>query len=56
MVSRFFACLVIKPQGLNAYNCSLVDFGESHYIGPLHDDNTSIYAGGDTGAVKWVKG
>ncbi|KAJ7812330.1 glycoside hydrolase family 71 protein [Mycena olivaceomarginata] len=27
------------------------DFGESHYIGPLHDDDWSVYAGGsgDTG-------
>lgn len=35
---------------------SVTDFGESHYIGPLHDDNTDLYAGGPTGAVKWVKG
>jgi hypothetical protein len=34
----------------------ILDFGESHYIGPLHDNNPSVYAGGDNGAVKWVKG
>ncbi|KZV91694.1 hypothetical protein EXIGLDRAFT_559647, partial [Exidia glandulosa HHB12029] len=30
--------------------------GESHYIGPLHDDNQDVYAGGDTGAKHWVPG
>ncbi|KAF7972830.1 hypothetical protein HWV62_16928 [Athelia sp. TMB] len=32
------------------------DFGESHYIGPLHPDDPEVYAGGATGAVQWVTG
>lgn len=34
------------------------DFGESHYIGPLHDDDgkDDVYAGGATGAKRWVPG
>jgi glucan endo-1,3-alpha-glucosidase len=33
-----------------------IDFGESHYIGPLHPSKTDVYAGGPTGAIKWVTG
>ena len=32
------------------------DFGESHYIGPLHPDDPDVYAGGAAGAVQWVTG
>jgi len=52
--TRWDQVLQINPQFLEIVTWN--DFGESHYIGPLHDDNTSVYAGGDTGAVKWVKG
>ncbi|KAJ7898666.1 glycoside hydrolase, partial [Mycena olivaceomarginata] len=29
---------------------------ESHYIGPLHGNNSPIYAGGPTGTSLWVNG
>ncbi|KAH7104525.1 glycoside hydrolase family 71 protein [Auriculariales sp. MPI-PUGE-AT-0066] len=32
------------------------DFGESHYIGPLHPNKPDVYAGGENGAVRWVSG
>ncbi|KAH7093900.1 glycosyl hydrolase family 71-domain-containing protein, partial [Auriculariales sp. MPI-PUGE-AT-0066] len=32
------------------------DYGEAHYIGPLHPEDEHVYAGGPTGAVKWTRG
>ena len=66
---RWEQILQLKPQfleiitwnGAPSFPCPslhllnrVIDFGESHYIGPLHPDKTSVYAGGDTGAIEWV--
>jgi hypothetical protein len=42
------------PHDLHVATCA--DFGESHYIGPLHPNDEDVYAGGPTGAQKWVPG
>ncbi|KZV91681.1 glycoside hydrolase family 71 protein [Exidia glandulosa HHB12029] len=51
---RWDQILQLKPQFLEIITWN--DFGESHYIGPLHPDKPSVYAGGDDGAVQWVTG
>ncbi|EIW78824.1 glycoside hydrolase family 71 protein [Coniophora puteana RWD-64-598 SS2] len=51
---RWQQALQLAPQFLEILTWN--DFGESHYIGPLHPDNTDVYAGGATGAVQWVTG
>lgn len=53
---RLFPTFPVGQDNEELIYFSVTDFGESHYIGPLHDDNTDLYAGGPTGAVKWVKG
>ncbi|KAJ7901163.1 glycoside hydrolase family 71 protein [Mycena olivaceomarginata] len=52
--SRWDEVLHLQPQFVEILTRN--DFGESHYIGPLHDDDWSVYAGGsgDTGASRWV--
>ncbi|KAJ7901169.1 glycoside hydrolase family 71 protein [Mycena olivaceomarginata] len=50
--SRWDEVLHLQPQFVEILTWN--DFGESHYIGPLHDDDWSVYAGGDTGASRWV--
>ncbi|EIW78759.1 glycoside hydrolase family 71 protein [Coniophora puteana RWD-64-598 SS2] len=52
--TRWDQVLQLAPQFVEIVTWN--DFGESHYIGPLHPDNPSVYAGGDTGAVQWVTG
>jgi len=49
---RWEQVLQIDPQFVEIITWN--DFSESHYIGPLHPDDTSVYAGGSTGAVEWV--
>ncbi|KAJ7364641.1 glycoside hydrolase family 71 protein [Mycena albidolilacea] len=46
---QYISALAGKP-----YMC--IHFGESHYIGPLHGNNSPIYAGGPTSASLWVNG
>ncbi|KAJ7898691.1 glycoside hydrolase family 71 protein [Mycena olivaceomarginata] len=52
--SRWEQALQLQPQFVEILTWN--DFGESHYIGPLHGDNSSLYAGGPTGASRWVNG
>ncbi|KAJ7866176.1 glycoside hydrolase family 71 protein [Mycena leptocephala] len=52
--SRWEEALQLQPQFVEILTWN--DFGESHYIGPLHGDNSSVYAGGPTGASRWVDG
>ncbi|KAJ7726597.1 glycoside hydrolase family 71 protein [Mycena olivaceomarginata] len=52
--SRWDEVLQVQPQFVEIVTWN--DFGESHYIGPLHGNNSPIYAGGPTGAERWVNG
>ncbi|KAF8175417.1 glycoside hydrolase [Mycena galopus ATCC 62051] len=52
--SRWEEALQLQPQFVEILTWN--DFGESHYIGPLHGDNSPVYAGGPTGASLWVNG
>ncbi|KAF7975500.1 hypothetical protein HWV62_9427 [Athelia sp. TMB] len=52
--SRWEQVLQLAPQFVEIVTWN--DFSESHYIGPLHPSDTSVYAGGSTGAVQWVTG
>ncbi|KZP22436.1 glycoside hydrolase family 71 protein [Athelia psychrophila] len=53
--SRWEAALSLAPQFLEILTWN--DFSESHYIGPLHPNKPSVYAGNtSTGAVEWVTG
>ncbi|KAJ6515281.1 glycoside hydrolase family 71 protein [Mycena sanguinolenta] len=52
--SRWEQALSLQPQFVEILTWN--DFGESHYIGPLHGDNSPVYAGGPTGAELWVNG
>ncbi|KAF8152842.1 glycoside hydrolase family 71 protein [Mycena galopus ATCC 62051] len=52
--SRWEEVLQLQPQFVEILTWN--DFGESHYIGPLHGDNSPLYAGGATGAELWVNG
>ncbi|KAF7334571.1 Glycoside hydrolase family 71 protein [Mycena venus] len=50
--TRWDEALQLAPQFVEILTWN--DFGESHYIGPLHGDNSPVYAGGPTGASRWV--
>lgn len=52
--ARWEQILSMAPQMVEIITWN--DFGESHYIGPLHPENEDVYAGGPTGAVKWTRG
>ncbi|KZP29409.1 glycoside hydrolase family 71 protein [Athelia psychrophila] len=52
--SRWEQVLQLAPQFVEIVTWN--DFSESHYIGPLHPSDTSVYAGGSAGAVQWVTG
>ncbi|KAK6967116.1 glycoside hydrolase family 71 protein [Favolaschia claudopus] len=52
--TRWDQALQLQPQFVEILTWN--DFGESHYIGPLHGDNSPVYAGGPTGASRWVNG
>ncbi|KAH8921477.1 glycoside hydrolase family 71 protein [Atractiella rhizophila] len=54
--SRWQQILDISPQYVEIITWN--DFGESHYVGPLHPENPSVYApnGQENGAKKWVEG
>ncbi|KAJ7289549.1 glycoside hydrolase family 71 protein [Mycena rebaudengoi] len=52
--SRWDEVLQVQPQFVEILTWN--DFGESHYVGPLHGNNSPIYAGGPTGAELWVNG
>ncbi|KAF7972300.1 hypothetical protein HWV62_18470 [Athelia sp. TMB] len=52
--SRWEQVLQLAPQFVEIVTWN--DFSESHYIGPLHPSDTSVYAGGSTGAIQWVTG
>ncbi|KAJ6462283.1 glycoside hydrolase family 71 protein [Mycena vitilis] len=52
--SRWDEVLQLQPQFVEILTWN--DFGESHYIGPLHGTDSSVYAGGSTGAERWVDG
>ncbi|KAJ7807622.1 glycoside hydrolase [Mycena olivaceomarginata] len=52
--SRWEEVLQLQPQFVEILTWN--DFGESHYIGPLHGDDSPVYAGGPTGAPHWVNG
>ncbi|KAJ6458972.1 glycoside hydrolase family 71 protein [Mycena sanguinolenta] len=52
--SRWDEVLQLQPHFVEILTWN--DFGESHYIGPLHGDNSPLYAGGPTGAERWVNG
>ncbi|CAM0139474.1 hypothetical protein VKS41_004715 [Umbelopsis sp. WA50703] len=52
---RWEEILQLKPDFVEIITWN--DFSESHYIGPLHPDDPSVYAGDPTtGAVEWVTG
>ncbi|KAH8554438.1 glycoside hydrolase family 71 protein [Umbelopsis sp. PMI_123] len=51
---RWEEILQLKPDFVEIITWN--DFGESHYIGPLHPENPSVYAGPPTdGAKSWVQ-
>ncbi|KAI8577354.1 hypothetical protein K450DRAFT_282605 [Umbelopsis ramanniana AG] len=51
---RWEEILKLKPDFVEIITWN--DFGESHYIGPLHPENPSVYAGPATdGAKSWVE-
>jgi glucan endo-1,3-alpha-glucosidase len=52
--ARWDQALQLAPQFVEIITWN--DFGESHYIGPLHPNDEDVYAGGPTGAQKWVPG
>ncbi|KAF8144305.1 glycoside hydrolase family 71 protein, partial [Mycena galopus ATCC 62051] len=52
--SRWDEVLQLQPQFVEILTWN--DFSESHYIGPLHGNNSPLYAGGSTGASQWVNG
>ncbi|KAJ7716890.1 glycoside hydrolase [Mycena olivaceomarginata] len=58
--SRWEEVLQLQPQFVEILTWNTdsrrTDFGESHYIGPLHGDDSPVYAGGPTGAPRWVNG
>ncbi|KAH8928031.1 glycoside hydrolase family 71 protein [Atractiella rhizophila] len=53
---RWEQVLSVQPQFVEVLTWN--DFGESHYIGPLHPEKPEVYApnGQDNGAKKWVTG
>ena len=54
LIDRWNEILSLRPQLVELATWN--DFGESHYIGPLHPEMTSVYApsGEPTGAIEWV--
>ncbi|KAJ6490059.1 glycoside hydrolase [Mycena sanguinolenta] len=56
LIDRWNEILNLQPQLVELITWN--DFGESHYIGPLHPERTSVYApSGDTdGAIQWAAG
>lgn len=53
-IDRWNEILNLQPQLVELATWN--DFGESHYIGPLHPEMPSVYApnGEPTGAIEWV--
>ncbi|KAJ7585771.1 glycoside hydrolase [Mycena floridula] len=56
LIDRWNEILNLKPQIVELITWN--DFGESHYIGPLHPERPSVYApsGDADGAIQWAAG
>ncbi|KAK7063369.1 glycoside hydrolase [Favolaschia claudopus] len=56
LIDRWNEILNLQPQLVELISWN--DFGESHYIGPLHPERPSVYApsGDSDGAIQWVAG
>ncbi|KAF7328505.1 Glycoside hydrolase [Mycena venus] len=56
LIDRWNEILNLQPQLVELITWN--DFGESHYIGPLHPERTSVYApsGHSDGAIQWAAG
>ncbi|KAK6977361.1 glycoside hydrolase [Favolaschia claudopus] len=56
LIDRWNQILNLKPQLVELISWN--DFGESHYIGPLHPERPSVYAqsGNPDGAIQWAPG
>ncbi|KAJ7677688.1 glycoside hydrolase [Mycena polygramma] len=56
LIDRWNEILNLQPQLVELITWN--DFGESHYIGPLHPERPSVYApsGDPDGAIQWAAG
>ncbi|KAJ7716244.1 glycoside hydrolase [Mycena olivaceomarginata] len=56
LIDRWNQILNLQPQLVELITWN--DFGESHYIGPLHPERPSVYApsGDSDGAIQWAAG
>ncbi|KAJ7864559.1 glycoside hydrolase [Mycena leptocephala] len=56
LIDRWNEILNLQPQLVELITWN--DFGESHYIGPLHPERPSVYApsGDSDGAIQWAAG